>query len=382
MEAGTLLTAADLRRIESELLIQEGAGAKGVSPSPRLALLVRLARSAKLIRPVTELGVRLGSEARNWLRGTHQSARLRLFEAWKRERAWNELTNIPSLKIEQTGWRNDPRLAREAISRHLSRCQPFTWISVPSFVARIKQQDPDFQRPDGDYDRWHIRDAETSKLLTGFQHWDQVEGALIAYMLEGPLRWLGIVSIGGATGQPAAFRIGEFGACALGLPGGDLPEPAAQRFIVQGDFDVLVPEGVPLYTRFQLERMVERIRWDRISTYRLTRDSVTRLLRRNVSIEQIMSFLRRGAREPFPPNVAFTLREWAAKYGEISLRRAAVLHTRDQHLLSELQHHPELQAYILEVLSPTVALVAAERLEELHARLKALGYSPRIEMDG
>ncbi len=116
-----------------------------------------------------------------------------------------------------------------------------------------------------------------------------------------------------------------------------------------------------------------------MSTYRLTRESVTRLLRRNATIDQVLAFLKRMARPPFPRNVEYTLREWAAKYGEITLRRAAILHTRDRNLLAELQQHPELSKYIIEVISPTVALVVPERLEELHKRLQALNYSPRIE---
>ena len=306
-----------------------------------------------------------------------------MFEAWKQERVWNELNDVPSLKPEETGWRNDPRLAREVVLRFLAQCPPLKWISLASFVAAVKKADPDFQRPDGDYDRWHIRAAATGKLLTGFQHWNEVEGALIAFMFEGPLCWLGIVSLGAEAGGPmASFRISEFGARALGLTAEDLPEPAPEKFVVQADFEVLVPEGAPMYARFQLERMAELRRWDRMSAYRLTRESVTRLLRHNVTIGQLMSFLKRISREPFPKNVEFTLRDWSAKYGEITLRRTAILHTRDRHLLIELQRRAELRSFIVEVLSPTVALIAPDRFEELHARLQALGYSPRIESIG
>jgi len=376
----SLLNEADRREWTARLIIPDPASAREIPLASRSGLILRLARTARLIRPVSEVGLRLGAESRAWLRGVRQECRLKLFEAWKQERVWNELNYVPTLKPEETGWRNDPRLAREVVLRFLSQCSPLKWISLASFVAATKKADPDFQRPDGDYDRWHIRDVSTGKLLTGFQHWNQVEGALIAFMFEGPLCWLGIVSLGAEAGGPmASFRISQFGARALGLTAEDLPEPPPEKCVVQADFEVLVPEGAPMYGRFQLERMAELQRWDRMSTYRLTRESVTRLLRHNVTIGQLMSFLKRIAREPFPKNVEFTLRDWSAKYGEITLRRVAILHTRDRHLLIELQRRAELRSFIVEVLSPTVALVASDRLEELHARLQALGYSPRIE---
>ena len=75
-------------------------------------MLVRAARAAKLLRVIPEIGVRLGSETKRWLRTTQQQRRLDLFEAWRRERTWNELRLVPTLKIEETGWRNDPRLPR------------------------------------------------------------------------------------------------------------------------------------------------------------------------------------------------------------------------------------------------------------------------------
>ena len=378
-EESTVLSGEDARRWAARLLVPDLPAEHDSGLPARSALIVRLARTARLIRPASQAGIRLGPEARGWLRGSRRECRLKLFHAWQQERTWNELSCVPSLKPEETGWRNDPRLAREVVVRFLAHCAPFQWISLASFVAAIKRADPDFQRPDGDYDRWHIRDAATGKLLTGFQHWNDVEGALIAFIIAGPLRWLGIVSLGLEAGNPVSFRIGDLGARALGLTTEDLSEPASEKLFVQADFEVLVPEGAPMIARFQLERMADLQRWDHMSRYRLTRESVTRLLRHNVTIGQLMSFLKRVSREPFPRNVEFTLRDWSAKYGEITLRHTAILHTRDRHLLTELQRRPELRPFIVEILSPTVALVEPDRFEDLHARVQALGYSPRVE---
>jgi len=374
---GTLLSVDDLRALDEQVQVKDSFVGKDIASAPRLTMLVRLARTAKLLRVIPDVGVRLGSEAKAWLRATHQERRVQLLEAWKRERTWNELRYVPTLRIEETGWRNDPRLARATVLNYLAQCPRDEWVSLASFIGGIKKFDPDFQRPDGDYDRWHLRDAESGRLLTGFSNWNQVEGALVKFVVEGPLTWLGVVSSGSKDGA-GAFKVTDFGARALGLTDKNLPEPRRVNCVVQGDFDVLVPIDAPMFARFQLEKMAERVKWDRVSTYRLTRDSVMRLLRHNVTMDQMLAFLKRISRPPFPKNVEFTLREWAAKYGEITLQRGAVLHTRDQKLLAELRHHPELSTYIREVLSPTVALVAAAHIEELQERLQQLGYSPRV----
>ncbi len=373
------LSPADLYRLHAQLTVPDSIGDGGITEAPRLALLLRLARGARLVKLVTDTGLRLGPEAKAWLRDKREQRRLALVEAWRRERIWNELRYVPSLRVQETGWRNDPRLARQTAFKTLALCPPDAWLSLAGFVAEVKRLEPDFQRPDGDYERWHIRDARTDKLLLGFSQWDRVEGAQLAFLFEGPLLWLGIVRLGELPGEGRAFQLTTFGRRALGLDAEPMPDPPEQKFVVQGDFDVLVPRDAPFYARFQLERAAERVQWDRMSIYRLTRESITRLLRRNATIDQVLAFLKRMARPPFPRNVEYTLREWAAKYGEITLRRAAVLHTRDRNLLAELQRHPELSKYIVEVLSPTVALVVPERLEELQKRLEALNYSPRIE---
>ena len=50
--------------------------------------------------------------------------------------------------------------------------------------------------------------AETGLYLSGFEAWEQVEGRLLAFLMTGPLYWLGAVACGtldeaGGDGLPA-----------------------------------------------------------------------------------------------------------------------------------------------------------------------------------
>ena len=178
-----------------------------------------------------------------------------LQHAWRSDPTWDELRHIPSLKTEETGWQNDPVLARHAILRYLSQCLPDAWLSMGSFVEAIKTVDPDFARPDGDYRSWYIRDASTGEYLMDFACWDQVEGALVRHMLTGPLFWLGVTDLGDAGGsgsEPASFQIAGSGAALLGLahspPDSEAP---LLPLVVQPDFAVRLPAGSRLYERFR-----------------------------------------------------------------------------------------------------------------------------------
>ncbi|MDY6877046.1 MAG: hypothetical protein SWK90_12695, partial [Chloroflexota bacterium] len=206
-----------------------------------------------------------------WLQSSTNKQQSVLAEAWRDDTTWNDLFHVPTLHPEDTGaWRNDPLLARRAILRHLEavyrepveRCTPDTWHKLGDFVAAIKQADPDFQRPGGDYTAWYIRDAATGAYLSGFESWDGVEGAIIHYIITGPLAWLGLTDVGidryatSSSPHPSplasslAFRLTLPGAAFLGLTEPP-PEPEPPPLVLRSDFTVLAPPA-RRYERFQL----------------------------------------------------------------------------------------------------------------------------------
>ena len=78
----------------------------------------------------------------------------------------------------------------------LRRLPPGEWRGLDALTAMIKREDPDFQRPEGNYTDWYLRETETGNFLTGFESWDRVDGALIRFIVTGPLYWLGAAALG------------------------------------------------------------------------------------------------------------------------------------------------------------------------------------------
>jgi hypothetical protein len=94
--------------------------------------------------------------------------------------------------------------------------------SLEAFVDGVRQNHPDFQRPAGDYDSWYLREEASGEFLRGFKRWDAVDGALLRFVICGPLHWLGIVDLAAPEvgKQPSAFR---FTAWASALLSGKAP---------------------------------------------------------------------------------------------------------------------------------------------------------------
>ncbi|MCB0020279.1 MAG: hypothetical protein KDE09_20950, partial [Anaerolineales bacterium] len=168
------------------------------SDRDRFTLLLAIALDGHLLRE-TELGLRPARPAADWLKYNRDRQLFQLGRNWEVCR-FNELRHTPGLQCEGSGWANDPRLARQTLKEYLP--QHGDWVPLAELITAIKKNQPDFQRPDGDYDSWYIKELESGAFLRGFAHWDKVEGRLLEFLLRGPLHWLGLIDIG-----PEAFRL-------------------------------------------------------------------------------------------------------------------------------------------------------------------------------
>jgi hypothetical protein len=348
----------------------------------RLGFLRHLAQRLELVGRHEE-HLRLESApVKRWLTSPYAQQLAELQGAWRDDATWSDLFEVPGLTCErEESWlpRYDPTAARQRILEHLARCPLDSSWTLASFVTAVKEADPDFQRPDGDYASWYIRDADHGVYLSGFDSWDRVEGALIADLLTGPLRWLGVVAVAESE-DGYRCRVTGAGARFLGLLPGEpdaLPSPS---IVVHGDFRIEVPPPVNLYTRFQLQRFAKLESADPCR-YRLTAGSLGRALSRGVLVDQILAFLQQASTRPVPPRVAGQVRLWAGRFGQASIDEVALLRVRDERSLKELKGLPETRSLIGTPLTPTSALVQKRNLPRLRRELRALGYLPPSEAE-
>ncbi|MGD8791797.1 MAG: helicase-associated domain-containing protein [Anaerolineae bacterium] len=356
----------------------------------RLALVRYLAdQLAFVARP--ELFFRLeAAPVKDWLSAPPTEQAAILYRTWHDDPTWHDLCRVPSLACDDTPWLQhyDPVAARRALLALLAHCPPDEWWSLASFVAAVKERNPDFQRPDGDYTSWYIRDAASGEYLSGFESWDHVEGALVADLLAGPLRWLGLVAAGRGEAGPACC-LTETGRRLLGLTAAEPENWPPPPIVVHPDRRIEVPPPASLYTCFQLERFAQPRALPALPRgtgetryYHLTVEALGRALERGIRVEQVLAFLKQASGDRLPAAVADQLGLWAGRYGQVHLGEVILLTTRSEKALQELATLPETRNLIARKLSPTTALVRKQDLPRLERALRALGFLPPAEPPG
>lgn len=294
-------------------------GGPGPGSSPSLALT--LACELGWLRPRGRRLALAAQPVRAWLEAPRGQQRRQLLEAWSQSAAWNDLCRTPTLSCEQTGsWANDPVGTRQRLLPLLAQLEPGSWYDLNALVAAIKAYAPDFQRPDGNYDTWYIRQRAAPAFLRGFERWDQVEGEMLRFLLAGPLHWLGAVALaaaGAAPQDPAHTALTAAGHAWLGA--GPAPaEPESGQLQVQPDFTVLAPANAPLLDRFRLARFAT---WlgvtlhdgGPMTTYRISQDGLRRAAQQGIDSGTILDFLHARAAEPLPANVVRALQRRAMR---------------------------------------------------------------------
>jgi hypothetical protein len=349
---------------------------------------------------------------RHFLEADRGEALLFLVNAWRQSADFNELLLLPGL-VAEGEWKNDPLLTRQAILEFLGTLSGWgdrttsvqeydkqariadkqgeksSFWSLESFVAAVHQAYPDYQRPAGDYESWYLRDQVSGEYLNGFQHWDDVDGALLRFFIAGPLHWLGIIDLAlpaateGGEGKPSivtAFRFSEIGSNLLqGIAPQSLPKDD-EKVSIRADGRLRVPVRTARAVRYQLARFG---RWqglkDGFYRYRLTPDSLRSARSAGLRVHHVLTLLNRYA-EAVPPNLVKALERWEAHGEEARLERVIVLRLEDPALLAALRKSRAAR-FLGDALGPAAVMVRTGAVHQVLAALAELGYLGEVNFE-
>ncbi len=329
-------------------------------------------------------GIPQPEPARQFLEAGRGEALAQLAGAWLKSARFNELHLLPSLSAEGN-WQNEPVKTRQAVLGFLANIPAGTWWSLPAFVAAIKQRQPDFQRPYGNYDTWHLRDTRSGEFLRGFEHWDDVDGALIRYLIGGPLHWLGILELAtpaaDGQGEPGPVTAFRWSAWAQALLQGQSPAglPADQGVLkVRSNARLHAPRRLARLARYQLARFCE---WekedDQAYTYRLTPASLERARQQGLTVSHLLGLLRRHA-ETVPPTLIKALERWEGQGSAARLESLEVLRFSSPEVLQALRRS-SAGRFLGEPLGPAAVAIKPGSAEKVLAALAELGYLGEIK---
>lgn len=317
-DAGGRWRVSDLAALNQQFLAPLPAAglaaAEAAEGGDRLSFLFTLAQQLGWWRAQGGRLRLLAGPVRGWLQRSAPDQAYALWQAWLVSTAWDDLRRVPLL-CEGSGWRNDPAATRRRLLLHLAGLRPGNWHHREALVGAIHRLAPDFQRSDGIYTTWYIRRSHETPYLLGFEHWDEVEGALLRFLIAGPLHWLGALDIGasghgeaaGEHGPLDTLRVTSQGATWLaGQPHRvSAPPPAPIR--VEPDFNVCVPHSAAAFDRFRVARCTQ---WEASQPdfrYRITQTALRRAAAGGITSGRVLAFLRTVTQGRVPPNVARAL---------------------------------------------------------------------------
>jgi hypothetical protein len=368
-DATTLLAALRMgKTLESDMLLSKVQGQSHALQS--------LLTSAKLI----ENNIPQAEAVKNFLEAPRAEALKILYDAWVESESFNELRLMSDLICEGE-WKNNPQETREFLLNLLDEIPQGKWWSLNSFVRDVKQKYADFQRPAGDYDSWFIKRASDGQYLRGFDHWDEVDGALIRFFIIDILHWLGQVDLSvaeGATG-PTSFRLSSFQNM---KEESDALSPSKEGKIgTTSSGKISVPREVPRVVRYQLSRF---FRWDEqkgdIYRYHITTNSLTRAKEQGLKVEHLLALLAKYSEAGIPPSLIKALKRWEVNGTEARVQTQVILKISKPEILEEMRKSKAAK-YLGEVLSPTTVVIKSGAIQNVMQALTELGLLAEVVSD-
>ncbi len=344
----------------------------------RLALLIGLAYSADLLEIQGGRAVPKRAEARRWLSATRAEQVRTLAENWKASTFYVDLMHVPGLHPEPeagTMSQYNAAAARAAIFEIMTPALPASgWWSLDDFIFMVHEDSADFQRPNSDFDSWYIRN-DAGEYLNGIESWDAVEGALLEFVINWPMHWLGLVDL-----ADDAARLTAYGRAFLGLSAWPNPPDQPDKIELQPDGVIQVSRKVARIDRFQLARFTS---WEEISsgyTYRLDPAGIERGAQQGINVGHIGAFITRATGDQaLPPGIERLLNNWkTGATATVSLERLLVLRTTAPETLDFILETPAMRRFMGARLGPMAVVVRAEDLRELRDALGAHGIQAEL----
>jgi hypothetical protein len=242
-----------------------------------------------------------------------------------------------------------------------------TWWNLNAFVNGMRENHPDFQRPAGDYDSWFIRREDNGEYLRGFDSWEQVEGALLRFLISGSMHWLGFYDLAAPTPEaaPIAFRPSAWAHDLLDerAPAGMPAENA--RLQVNNAGLIRMTNLVPRSARYIIARFCDWLEeGEGLYIYRLSPASLESARQQGLRTFHLKTLLRRYCAHPIPPNLLQALERWES---------AIILRVSTQEVLTALRR-THAARFLGETLSPTTAIIRPGGEDIVRNALAELGY--------
>ena len=346
----------------------------------RIAFLLGMAVSTDLIDLQNGRAIPKRAEARRWLSASRPDQVKALALAWRDSTAYVDLWHVPGLHPEPeagTMSHYNPAAARGAVFEIMQHALPASeWWSLDDFIFLVHEDSADFQRPNGDFDSWYIRN-DAGDYLSGLQSWDAVEGALLEFLISAPMHWLGLIDLGEDN---TAARLTAYGRAFLGLSAWPQQPDQPDTIEVTAEGAVLVSRKCARIDRFQVARFTSWGEPGNIYSYKLDPAGIEQAAQQGINVGHIAAFLTRAlGDEPLPPSVARLLDNWkGGATATVTFERLLVLRTTTPETLDFIMDTPAIRRFMGARLGPMAAVIRSDDLRELRDTLGEFGIQAEV----
>ncbi len=343
-------------------------------------LLLTLAKTLNLLDELAQPN----ENARVFLEKPRGKALSWLVQSWEQSPVFDELRLMPQLKCEGN-WQHNTITPRRMILDWLAAIPTDTWFKVQDLLDDVHQHQPNFLRSGAEYNTWIISSADSDpRLLHGFEHWQEVEGQYLWFLITEFLTYLGMTQTGQLIDHPESqvFRITPWFSKLLRLDEQlELPEEN-QPVLVGADGKLEMTPLVPRIARYQLSRFAEwhLLRSDRFQ-YQLTPTSLQAAAEQGLELKHLRALLRKYGKPGIPPALQKALTRWESHGLEARIEPLLVLRLAEPELLGKLRESKASNC-LGEVLGPTAVLVKPGCGSRVRAALRDLGVLTDLPGDG
>ncbi|MBE2183557.1 MAG: hypothetical protein IAE89_09045 [Anaerolineae bacterium] len=375
MLEGGFLSIEDSAAVLSGFIVQD---------ERRLFFLTALAISAGLIEVHGGRAFPGKAEAQRWLSASRSEQVRKLADAWRSSKLIVDLAFVPGLHPELDAGdmpQYDPSAARALILEMMLDLLPAEgWWSRGEFIQSVFEDNYDFQRPNGSFEGWYIRN-DSGEYLSGEVHWVDIEGAMLEYIICGPLHWLGLADL-----AEGAARLNAYGRGFLQLSKWPAPQDSPEKITIAPDGTIHVSRKVSRLEHYTVARFATPVSAAVGSeipfVYRIDAQAVQQAAAQGIAVGQITASLQNmlggGA---LPSAVARLLDRWKqGATANVTFERLIVLRTTSPEVLNAIYDAPATRRFFSARLGDMAAVVRADQWEALREVLGESGI--QVELIG
>ncbi|OQY25247.1 MAG: hypothetical protein B6I34_02445 [Anaerolineaceae bacterium 4572_32.1] len=271
----------------------------------------------------------------------------------------------------------------------LRRLTPGKWYRAADFRQLLRRFWPNYLHAASSAPTtyWWMETAGSDYKLSPdkAEDWEAGHGPFVTACLEGPLAWLGVVTLGYERQGLEAFQITDLGAYLLGLRESYVDaqdKPTGPALTIRDDGTVFARTGYSSTGAYEVLNAAARMEETSAQQFRyqITAATAQQAFEQGWTGQAILNELEKHSGAPVPKSFQEQILNWAQGYGQVHLYdEVTLIEFADDFALRELLASTSLAQHMVYQFSPRLIAIESDAVDILHEELVRQGHTPRIE---